>query len=254
MRSIRSGRPTAGGSHSLPSSKLKTLDTAAGLPQVIGDARNGRGGSWGDDDVILFAPTGGGTIFRVPASGGDAKVVTRLDTGRGENAHYWPVVLPGSRKFLYFVRSFRPENNGIYIAAMDGRAPRASSPRCPAASTRLRSTGCPVISCGCRMTILLAQPFDPERGVLSGQPARIASGVRVLEAQRGLLASVSRTGAVAWAPARAELARFAWLDRDGRRRRHGADRRRRPPAAGSRPKAAGSSIPAPPRHGRHLSP
>ena len=227
--------------------KLKTLDTAAGLPQVIGDARNGRGGSWGDDDVILFAPTGGGTIFRVPASGGDATVVTRLDTGRGENAHYWPVVLPGSRKFLYFVRSFRPENNGIYIAGTDGSG-----------ATRLVSSlssgiyappldGLPGHLMWVQNDDLLAQPFDPERAVLSGEPARIATGVRVIEAQRGLLASVSRTGAVAWAPARAALVRFTWFDRDGRRGDTVPTEEGDLTAAeDSRPRAAGSCIPAAP--------
>jgi eukaryotic-like serine/threonine-protein kinase len=197
--------------------KLKTLDTAAGLPQVIADAPNGRGGSWGESDVILFAPVGGGAILRVAASGGDTAVVTRLDTGRGENAHYWPFVLPGSRRFLYFARSVRPENNGIYLAAMDGSS-----------ATRLVSS----LSSGiyappvdglaghlmwAQNDELLAQPFDVDRGALTGEPSPIASGVRVIESQRTLLASVSRTGALAWASPRAALARFAWFGRDGRR-------------------------------------
>jgi Tol biopolymer transport system component len=64
---------------------------------------------------------------------------------------------------------------------------------------------------------LLAQAFDAERGALSGQPATIATGVRVIESQRGVFASVSRTGTIAWAVARAAHARFAWYDREGRR-------------------------------------
>jgi eukaryotic-like serine/threonine-protein kinase len=197
--------------------KLKTLDTAAGLPQAIAEASNGRGGSWGDDDVILFAPRGGGTISRVQARGGTATVVTQLDTNRGENAHYWPQILPGGRKFLYFVRSFHPEHNGIYIAAVDGTG-----------ATRLVSSlssgiyappldGHPGQLLWVQNGDLLAQPFDADRGILNGQPVPIASGVRVLESQRGVLASVSRTGAVVWASSRAASARFAWYDRSGRR-------------------------------------
>ena len=198
--------------------KLRTLDTAAGLPQVIADAPNGRGGSWGDDDVILFAPTGGSTIFRIAASGGTTQAVTQLATDRAENAHYWPQILPGSRRFLYFVRSAQPENNGIYVAAIDGSG-----------ATRLVSSlssgiyappldGAPGALLWEQNGELLAQPFDADRAALSGQPAAIASGVRVIESQRGLVASASRTGAVAWASARAALGRFAWFDRDGRRR------------------------------------
>jgi serine/threonine protein kinase/Tol biopolymer transport system component len=197
--------------------KLRTLDTAAGLAQVIADAPNGRGGSWGDDDTLLFAPTGGGTIFRIAASGGTAEVVTRLATERAENAHYWPHILPGGRRFLYFVRSTRPENNGIYVAAIDGSG-----------ATRLVSSlssgiyappldGSPGALMWVQNEELLAQTFDADRAALSGQPAAIASGVRVLESQRGLIASASRTGAVAWASARAASGRFTWFDRDGRR-------------------------------------
>ena len=64
---------------------------------------------------------------------------------------------------------------------------------------------------------LLAQPFDAGTAVLSGQPATIASGVRVLEAQRGLMAAVSRTGVLAWATSRATSSRITWFARKGRR-------------------------------------
>ena len=199
------------------SGKLKTLDTAAGLPQVIADAPNGRGGSWGDDDVILFAPMGGGTISRVPARGGKADVLTHLNTSRGENAHYWPCILPGGRKFLYFVRSFQPENNGIYVAMIDGSNPIRLVSSLSSGVYAPPLAGLPGYLLWVQNDELLAQPFDADRAALSGQPTAVASGVRVLESQRGVLASVSRTGAVAWAVPRAAHARFAWYQRDGRR-------------------------------------
>ena len=198
--------------------KLKTLDTGAGLPQVIADAPNGRGGSWGEDDVLLFTPMGGGTISRVSARGGKADVLTHLDTSRGENAHNWPLVLPGGKKFLYFVRSFRPENNGIYVAAMDGTNPIRLVSSLSSGIYDPPADGRPGYLLWVQNEQLLAQPFDADRAVLNGQPVTIASGVRVLESQRGVLASVSRTGALAWAVPRAAHARFAWYDRDGRRR------------------------------------
>ena len=72
---------------------------------------------------ILFTPRGGGVIHRVSARGGPVEAITALDAGRGENAHYWPVALPGGGSFLYFVRSTRPENNGIYLRSLDGKTP-----------------------------------------------------------------------------------------------------------------------------------
>jgi len=196
--------------------KLKTLDLAAGLPQPIADVTNPRGGTWGEDDLILFA-TGAGAISRVSARGGTPEPVTRLDTSRGENAHYWPLILPGGRKFLYFVRSIRLENSGIYVAAIDGSNPvrlvssLSSGIYAPALNRR------PGYLLWVQNGDLLAQPFDAERAAMSGEPATIASGVRVLEAQRGVMASVSRTGAIAWATPRATDSRLTWYARDGRR-------------------------------------
>ena len=198
--------------------KIKTLDTAAGLPQVIGDASNARGGSWGDGDVILFAPVGGGAIFRIPAAGGTVEQVTHLDQGRGENAHYWPVILPGGRKFLYFVRSARAENNGIYLAAIDGSGAARLVSSLSSGTYAPPLGGSPGYLMWVQGGELLAQPLDPDRAALSGRPATIASGVWVIQGQGGMLASAARTGAIAWASSRAGLGRFVWLDRDGRRR------------------------------------
>ena len=52
--------------------KLKRVDLAGGPARELADAPDHRGGSWGSQNLIVFAPEGGGRIFRVPASGGDA--------------------------------------------------------------------------------------------------------------------------------------------------------------------------------------
>jgi len=196
--------------------KLKTLDLAAGLPQPVADVTNPRGGSWGEDDLILFA-TGSGTISRVSARGGLPEPVTRLDTGRSENAHYWPLILPGGRKFLYFVRSFRLENSGIYAAEIDGSNPTRLVSSLSSAIYAPPFAEWPGHLLWVHDDDLLAQPFDAESGTLSGQPATVVSGVRVLEAQRGVMATVSRNGSIAWATPRATQPRLTWYARDGRR-------------------------------------
>ena len=96
--SYHSGRPTAN-DWVFREWKLRTVDIAGGLPEAIADAPAGRGGSWTEDGSILFTPTGGATVFKFAATGGDVKPVTKLDATRGEDAHYWPVVLPGGSRF-----------------------------------------------------------------------------------------------------------------------------------------------------------
>jgi eukaryotic-like serine/threonine-protein kinase len=200
------------------SGKLLTVSIAGGLPEVIADIQQGRGGTWTDAGVILFTPNGGGVIHRVNEHGGPVEAVTALDTSRGENAHYWPVALPGGRSFVFFVRSTRPENNGIYFAPVD----RSTAPvrLVTALSSGVYASGADGTAghlLWVRDGELLSQPFDVTAGRLTGEVATVASDVRVEESQRGLFASVSDTGTLVWASAKAADLQFAWFGRDGRR-------------------------------------
>ena len=56
--------------------KLKRIDVAGGLPQVLTNVNVGRGGSWNVEGTILFG-LANGVLYRIPASGGDAVAVLR---------------------------------------------------------------------------------------------------------------------------------------------------------------------------------
>ena len=200
------------------SNNLVTVAIAGGLPDVIATAPNGRGGTWTDDGVILYSPIGGGVIYRVSDRGGDAKAITALDESRGENAHYWPVAIPGGKKFLYFVRSSTPENNGIYLGSLDGSGkPLRVMTSLSSALYAPPRDGESGKLLWVRDGELLAQAFDPETGALSGEVSSVAEDVRVEESQLGVFASISNTGAIAWASARAADFQFVWYDRSGKR-------------------------------------
>jgi serine/threonine-protein kinase len=81
--------------------KLKKMDIAGGAPVTLCDAPSQRGGSWGDDDYLVFAPTNQAGLSRVSASGGAPQPVTEVDPKRGEWAHRYPQVLPGARAILF---------------------------------------------------------------------------------------------------------------------------------------------------------
>src|SRR6185369_2729977 len=85
---------------------LKKVAVTGGAPVTIcsGCAAGNRGGSWGDDDTIVFAAAGGSEgLRRVRASGGDPVVITKTDSTKGETAHIWPELLPGSQAILFTV-------------------------------------------------------------------------------------------------------------------------------------------------------
>jgi serine/threonine-protein kinase len=81
---------------------LKKVALAGGEPIVVTSARRQAAGNWGDDDSIAFSEfTGGASVFRVPATGGNAQAITKLDSSRGDEWHLAPHILPGGRDVLY---------------------------------------------------------------------------------------------------------------------------------------------------------
>jgi len=82
-------------------SKLRKLAVGGAAVQTLADTPYGRGGAWGGDGYIYFAPTNGGGIWRVPESGGLATEVTRKDLGTGEISHRWPHVIAGTNTLLF---------------------------------------------------------------------------------------------------------------------------------------------------------
>ena len=96
--------------------KLKKIAADGGPVETICDVKAGRGGSWGRDGTILFAPDIFAPIYKVPESGGTPAAVTALDRQR-EKGHRWPFFLPDGRRFLY--TSNRSDRSAIIGASLD---------------------------------------------------------------------------------------------------------------------------------------
>ena len=83
--------------------KLKKVTVGGTALQVLADAPFARGGCWAADDTLYFAPTNVSGLWKVPASGGAATELTRLDRASGEISHRWPHVLPDGQSLLFSV-------------------------------------------------------------------------------------------------------------------------------------------------------
>ncbi|MFN0009028.1 MAG: protein kinase domain-containing protein, partial [Planctomycetota bacterium] len=83
--------------------KLKKVTVGGTALQVLADAPFARGGCWGADDTLYFAPTNVSGLWKVRASGGAATELTRLDRASGEISHRWPHVLPDGQALLYSI-------------------------------------------------------------------------------------------------------------------------------------------------------
>jgi Tol biopolymer transport system component len=199
---------------------LMRIEVAGGLPERICDATWGRGGDWGVSGWIVFNPVGGGALALVRAEGGEPIALTELDKAAGEDAHYWPTWLPGERSFLYFIRSERRENQGVYFGrVVEGGIDRDRRRVVATSSSGLFSPAAPgrgAMLLWTQEDRLLARALDPVRGALDGPVAEVARGVRVLESQRATMASVSTTGTLVFASTAAGELRIESFDRAGR--------------------------------------
>src|SRR5439155_27101755 len=74
-----------------------------GAPVTLCDAPGShRGASWGDDgNIVGTFSQGASGLWRVPSSGGAPAQVTHVSTDKGETAHAWPQVLPGSHYVIF---------------------------------------------------------------------------------------------------------------------------------------------------------
>jgi hypothetical protein len=162
----------------------------------------------------LFAPDFRGAIMQINAAGGKPAAVTTLDT-KIHTTHRWPFALPDGKHFLYFATQHNggtAEANGIYFASLDGKENRMILPSDSGAE----------YAAGYLLfhdhSGLMAQPFDPSTGKLSGTPTAVQASVRYDSGTWRSIFSVSQAGLLLFQPASSAAAgtQMAWFDRSGK--------------------------------------
>ena len=190
--------------------KLKKMRLTGTAPQEVCDAGDGFGGAWGADDSIYFVPFNTSGVWRVPATGGQASPVTKVDRANGEVSHRWPQILPGGKALLFTVWTGPGADERHLNLQMLATGERrvliqGASSGLYVASGHLIYT---------REDALMAAPFDIATMQLSGQP--VALEEHVLD-DEGAHFSVSDTGTFTYrrASARRFDRRLVWIDQKG---------------------------------------
>jgi serine/threonine protein kinase len=156
------------------SGKVMKISANGGPPATLAEAPNSRGGSWSANNVIVFAPDFTGALMKVSAQGGTAEPATVIDRTK-HTTQRWPWFLPDGKHFLFLSTSHTggdPKQNGIYFGSVDSPEPRlvlASDSAAQYASGYLLYR---------LNTSLVAQPFDPSNGTVSGSPTPIVTYLR----------------------------------------------------------------------------
>jgi serine/threonine protein kinase len=191
--------------------KLKKISVAGGPAQILSDASAGRGGTWNQDGVIVFAPGSTGSLYRVPAVGGASTPITKT-TG----SHRYPHFLPDGRHFLYLSRE-GPDSRGVALGSLDGASPIRLLP--DDSNAVYSASRNPSSSAGyilfVRQNTLMALPFDSSSLAARGEVFPVAEQVGTLAGTGFGLLTASAGGELAYANVSQGRREFVWKDRKG---------------------------------------
>jgi eukaryotic-like serine/threonine-protein kinase len=194
------------------SGKLKTIEIDGGVAQVVCDVALGRGGAWGSGGVILFSASPTSPMLQVSASGGTPSQVTKLDPSL-HTSHRWPFFLPDGKHFLYFAMHHDPSNSsndGIYYASLDGRENRLLI---RGQTNAIYAAGFLLFGRGDQ---LMAQPFDPASGKLSGQLQTVSTNVLNDVTTWHMDVSAADNDLLAFGNGTSGNVQLVWMDRTGK--------------------------------------
>jgi hypothetical protein len=196
---------------------VKKIDVINGGPPMTVCEMKGFmvGGAWSPAGVILFTQFTADTIdlFRVSASGGEAKRARAPDKSWRENDH--PAFLPGGRAFLFrsLTASAGASNGTIYVGSLDSGENRMLLPG--ASNANYAPPG--FVIYGYR-EMLFAQRFNLRKWSPTGESFIIADRVQRHKDDNFSLFSTSLSGALAYrSPSNG--VQLAWYLRDGARLR-----------------------------------
>ena len=195
--------------------KLKTISVSGGRADVVCDAPGARGGFWAPSNVIVFAPDAGGPLHKVPATGGTATPLTKIDPARKEYSHRFPTLLPDGVHFLYASLPGHDGRFDIFAGSLndDSRTPIGSMEAAPIYAE-------PGWLLYARQGVLAAVPFDAGTLKITGDPIRLDDEpASILDPSTSYTAgrsvSVSATGSLAYFSAPSLNTIATWYDANG---------------------------------------
>ena len=188
--------------------QLRAIELASGTTTALADAPAPRGGAWASNGDIVFAPAANGTLMRRLANGSIAPL-TRLDPGRGETAHLWPVLIDNFQHVAFLAVATNPGNTGIRLAPLTA---------VPEASAQLIASNAQPLVAGDSLLFLsdqtlLAQPIDFVARRLRDRSTLVAVGVG-----RGPLGQLLATAAddlLVYSAPQSALRELRWVSRSG---------------------------------------
>jgi serine/threonine-protein kinase len=197
--------------------KLKKLALHGGNPIDLCDAGLNRGGTWGADDIIVFAPFTNSGLMKVSATGGAAEPLTELIETDNERTHRWPQFLPDGRTVLFTIGTV--DKPGDYEGAIIGAVSADTGERTEvyrgASMARYAPSGHLVVA---REGVLAAVPFDAANLASRGHERILLQDVGGVPTSGIVYFDLARDGTLIYTQRdeHAKDHKLGWVDRSGR--------------------------------------
>ena len=192
--------------------KLKKVSIDTGEATILADAVDTRGGSWGSDGTIVFAPTRATMLRGVPESGGSPQTLTRLEAE--ETSHRWPEVLRGGKAVLFAAGSAGANWSDARIAVQSLETGERRNLVQGGTHPRYAPSGYLVYV---HEGNLIAAPFDLARLEVTGTAVPVVEGVVQAPLTGAAQYSLSSTGTLVYVPASVQpnQRQLVWVTRNG---------------------------------------
>jgi Tol biopolymer transport system component len=189
---------------------LRVIPADGGPVRTLCASRNGKGGSWNRDGVIVFTADSNTPISAVSAGGGEPWELTAIDREAGENSHRHPQFLPDGKRFLYLARNVGgPDAHTVKVGSLNPDAD-VEILRAPVAAAFVDGKLLYL-----RDRKLIARLFDTDSLEFSGEELEVIDDVMVIEgAARGVFSATEEV-LVFQQGEEHTLGELVWLDRSG---------------------------------------
>ncbi len=184
--------------------------------QVLATVTSARGGTWTRKNVIVYAPAADGPLWSVHADGTGAGPLTASLITKDEESHRWPVFLPDGDHFLFWGGNFEHFANDTVSAIFESSLSTKGKKLVVRANSNV-SYGSGNLFYVDDKRQLIASPFNPSQGTLSGAPRPLANSVGFQPSTYWGVFTAAENGTIVYNDrTQATLSALTWFDRAGK--------------------------------------
>jgi Tol biopolymer transport system component len=195
--------------------QIKRVDLDAGSARSLASATGPWHGSWSQAGTILFQAGGG--LAQIPAEGGSAAPVWKLDDKKGDVSAGFPFFLSDGKRFLVSVR--HNDGGDIELGSLGSTNRTMVLPNATSAAILAPTPDGKSYLLYLRDATLMAQEFDEKAGTVRGNPFLLVDVIgRVAATGAHPSVGVSPSGVLAYQAGGVDtnLMRLGWYDRSGK--------------------------------------